>query len=113
MGPRSTRFLLGLSLVCGTLSFARPAFAQSSDSDTATLKAIHADGIKHLTEPQVVALSGLSAGSTVGKQDLQSGADRLLQTGLFSNVKYTFQSKDEGALPDVQTCGGPKNSSLL
>jgi outer membrane protein insertion porin family len=96
MGPRSTRFLAGVFLVWGAIWFSQPTFAQSDDSGTATLKAIHADGIKHLSEPQVVALSGLSAGSTVGKQDLQSGADRLLQTGLFSNVKYTFQSKDEG-----------------
>jgi outer membrane protein insertion porin family len=63
---------------------------------TATLKAIHADGVKHLTADQVIALAGLSIGSAVGKQELQAAADRLVQTGLFSNVNYAFQSKEDG-----------------
>jgi outer membrane protein insertion porin family len=65
-------------------------------SSTATLKTIRADGVKHLTTDQVITLTGLSIGSAVGKQDLQTAADRLVQTGLFSNVNYAFQSKDDG-----------------
>ncbi len=71
-------------------------FAQGAESPTATLKAIRAEGATHLNESQVTALSGLSVGSAVGKQDLQSAADRLVQTGLFSNVSYAFQSKEDG-----------------
>src|ERR1700736_1676957 len=71
-------------------------FAQSTENPTATLKAIRAEGASHLNQSQVVALSGLSVGSAVGKQDLQSAADRLVQTGLFSNVNYAFQSKEDG-----------------
>ena len=73
-----------------------PVFAQTSDNTTATLKAIHADGAKHLSADQVIALSGLSIGNDVGKQDLQAAADRLVETGLFSNVNYAFQSKEDG-----------------
>jgi len=69
---------------------------QAPEKPTATLKAIHADGIKHLTADQVIALAGLSIGSAVGKQELQAAADRLVQTGLFSNVNYAFQSKEDG-----------------
>jgi outer membrane protein insertion porin family len=69
---------------------------QAADNPTATLKAIHTDGVKHLSANQVIALAGLSIGSAVGKQDLQAAADRLVQTGLFSNVNYAFQSKDDG-----------------
>src|ERR1700730_3155290 len=65
-------------------------------SPTATLKTIHTDGVKHLSVDQVIALAGLSIGSAVGKQDLQSAADRLVQTGLFSNVSYAFKSKEDG-----------------
>src|ERR1700726_1095888 len=71
-------------------------FAQSPENPTATLKAIRAEGASHLNQSQVVALSGLSVGSAVGKQDLQMAADRLVQTGLFSNVNYVFQSKEDG-----------------
>jgi outer membrane protein insertion porin family len=73
-----------------------PVFGQTNDTPTATLKAIHADGVKHLSADQVIALAGLSIGSAVGKQDLQAAADRLVQTGLFSNVNYAFQSKEDG-----------------
>ncbi len=72
----------------------RPALAQNAE--TATLKSIRADNLKHLSEPQVTALAGLSIGAAVGKPDLQAAADRLVQTGLFSNVNYSFQSRDDG-----------------
>lgn len=57
--------------------------AQGTENPTATLKAIRAEGASHLNQSQVIALSGLSVGSAVGRQDLQSAADRLVQTGLF------------------------------
>jgi len=53
---------------------------------TATLTKISADGLKSLPESAVVLLTGLTIGSQVGRADLQSGADRLLQTGLFATV---------------------------
>lgn len=74
------------------------ALAQTADNSVAILKSIHAEGIKHLSEPQLIALSGLTVGSPVGKSDLQSAADRLVQTGLFSTVNYAFQAKEEGGL---------------
>src|SRR5450432_880503 len=72
------------------------ALAQSPENPAATLKAVHVEGVKHLSEAQVITLSGLTAGSAVGKTELQAAADRLVQTGLFSNVNYAFQSKEEG-----------------
>ena len=84
------------------------AFAQSSENLTATLKAVRADGATHLSQPQVMALSGLSLGSAVGKQDLQSAADRLVQTGLFSNVNYVFQSKEDGLYLTFKLAEAPR-----
>jgi outer membrane protein insertion porin family len=72
------------------------SFGRATQGATATLKTIRAEGVKHLSSDQVIALTGLSIGSAVGKQDLQTAADRLVQTGLFSNVNYAFQSKDDG-----------------
>jgi outer membrane protein assembly factor BamA len=73
---------------------ASPAPAQSSAS--AALKAIHADGMKTFAEAQIVSLTGLITAAQVEKKDLQSSADRLLQTGLFSKVSYTFQTLSDG-----------------
>jgi outer membrane protein assembly factor BamA len=67
-----------------------------ANSGTAELHEIRADGLKSLTEPQVVALTGLQSGAQAGREDLQAAADRLLQTGLFANVKYNFQTRGDG-----------------
>src|SRR3984893_787409 len=83
-------------------------FAQSTENPTATLKAIRTEGASHLNQSQIVALSGLSVGSAVGKQDLQSAADRLVQTGLFSNVNYAFQSKEDGLYLTFKLAEAPR-----
>jgi outer membrane protein assembly factor BamA len=84
------------------------AFAQSPENPTATLKAIRAEGANHLNQSQVVALSGLGVGTAVGKQDLQSAADRLVQTGLFSNVNYVFQSREDGLYLTFKLAEAPR-----
>ena len=79
-------------------AFAVPASAQNGTVATAPLREIRAGGLKSLPEPQVVALSGLQTGTQVGKDDLQTAADKLVQTGLFAKVKYNFQSRTDGLL---------------
>jgi len=83
--------LLSLQMVC-------PARAQTPAAATAPLREVHAEGSKILTEAQVVSLTGLQTGSLVGKTDLQTAADRLVQSGLFSKVSYTFQTRGAGVL---------------
>jgi outer membrane protein assembly factor BamA len=67
--------------------------SQAQQAGTAALHEIHADGLKTLTEAQVITLSQLQIPSQVGKADLQAAADRLLQTGLFANVNYNYVTK--------------------
>src|ERR1700724_3215207 len=83
-------------------------FQQAPGNPTATLKAIHADGVKHLTTDQVIAVAGLNIGVAVGKQELQAAADRLVQTGLFSNVNYAFQSKEDGLYLTFKLAEAPR-----
>jgi outer membrane protein insertion porin family len=73
-----------------------PASAQSPAA--APLREIHAEGQKLLTEAQVVAITGLVAGSPIGRNDLQTAADKLVQTGLFAKVSYNFQTRLAGVL---------------
>jgi outer membrane protein insertion porin family len=88
------RFCVGLvSLTLILSSAAAPVRAQSTDNQTAALREVHADGQKLLSEAQVVALTGLVVGSQVGRADLQSAADRLVQSGLFAKVSYNFQTR--------------------
>jgi outer membrane protein insertion porin family len=109
MGRRSVLFIVFLYLTL--LLIPAPvisAFAQSTENPTATLKAIRAEGANHLNQSQVIALSGLSVGSAAGRQDLQSAADRLVQTGLFSNVNYVFQSKEDGLYLTFKLAEAPR-----
>ena len=88
------QFCLGL-LVSPMFIPMAPAHAQAPVPATAVLHEIRIEGLKSLSEPQVIALSQLEKGSQVGKADLQAAADRLLQTGMFSKVNYTFQTRSE------------------
>jgi len=83
------RLLLSLAFV---LFFAFPSLL---NAQTATLREIHADGLKKLTEAQVVSLSGLAAGAQVGRKELQDGADALVRTGLFAKVNYNFTTHND------------------
>lgn len=75
-----------------------PCPAQGPESATAPLKEVHAGGFKSLTESQIISLTGLETGSQIGKKDLQAGADRLVQSGLFLRVSYNFQTRETGVI---------------
>lgn len=83
------RLLLPLAFV---LFFALPNL---SNAQTATLKEIHADGLKKLTEAQVISLAGLSTGAQVGRKELQDGANALVRSGLFAKVSYNFTTHND------------------
>jgi outer membrane protein assembly factor BamA len=90
--PRAFRICLAaLLLLC-------PVFTPRSRAQTAAaaLREIHADGMKTLTEAQVVALSGLEIGAQVERKDLQTAADRLVRSGLFAKVNYDFRTRPDG-----------------
>src|SRR5467141_3892757 len=87
----------------GTLLFfllpvAFPASAQTPDAASSPLREIRAVGEKLLTEAQVVAITGLTPGAQISKNDLQSAADKLVQSGLFAKVSFNFQTKVTGVL---------------
>ena len=82
--------------ICSAM-FAR-AQSPSAALATAPLREIRSDGLKSLQEPQVAALTGLTLGNQVGKDDLQSAADKLVQSGLFAHVRYNFQSRTDGVV---------------
>jgi len=64
-------------------------------AQSAKLHEIRVEGLKFLTDAQVVSLSGLKVGSEVGRQDLQDAADTLVRTGLFAKVTYKFDTHND------------------
>jgi outer membrane protein assembly factor BamA len=73
-----------------------PIRAQTPPASTAPLREVRSDGLKSIPEAEVVALSGLQPGTPAGREDLQTAADKLVQSGLFAKVKYNFQSRTDG-----------------
>jgi outer membrane protein assembly factor BamA len=82
--------------------------AQTPAPATASLHETRAGGLKTLSEAQVIALSQLEKGSQVGKPELQAAADRLLQTGMFAKVNYSFQTRGDGLTVTFQLEEAPR-----
>ena len=70
-----------------------PASAQAPDPVNAPLREVRVDGEKRLTEAQIIAITGLVPGAQISRDDLQTAADKLVQSGLFAKVSYNFQTK--------------------
>src|SRR5215472_18575436 len=70
-----------------------PLRGQTADNVTASLREVRIEGVKHLSEAQVVAITGLTVGSEIGRADLQAAADKLTQTGLFDKISYRFETR--------------------
>jgi outer membrane protein assembly factor BamA len=85
-----------------------PAPNSSSAASTATLREIHADGLKSIPQPVVVALSGLQSGALAGRDDLQAAADKLVASGLFAHVKYNFQTRVDGLVVTFRVDEAPR-----
>jgi outer membrane protein insertion porin family len=72
------------------------AFAQApAAAPSAYLRTIHAQGLQHVTQEQLTQISGLKIDQAVTKADLQTAADNLVQTGLFSKVDFSFDSHED------------------
>jgi outer membrane protein assembly factor BamA len=96
MRPVFSRYL---TVFAALISFgACIAPAQNTAVPTAPLREIHSDGLKSLPEPQFVALCGLQTGAPAGRDELQTAADKLMQSGLFAKVRYNFQTRTDGLL---------------
>ncbi len=100
MRPRSWIVPLAFFLVV--------ALAPKAYPQTATLKAIHAEGMKTFTEAQVANLSGLQINSQVGRKELQDAADLLLRSGLFAKVNYKFDTHNDDVTLTFQVEENPR-----
>jgi len=94
MRARSWFFVLALFLF---VALAAPAYPQTG-TGTGTLKEIHAEGLKTLSEAQIVSLCGLQIGGQVGRKDLQDSADLLLRSGMFAKVNYKVDTHNDDVL---------------
>ena len=107
---------------------------QNARPGTARLDSVLVAGSMRFTSEQIATAIGLHPGETVGREELQSAADKLAALGLFSNIQYkfatvlggvkvTYQVSDVPALPvafdnfpwfsDEELTAGLKASGIL
>jgi len=99
--PRRIRLVV-FALLLTLWSAPTRAQTPAVPAPTAAVREVRAEGLKSLTQQQVLPISGLQLGTEAGRDDLQAAADRLVQSGLFARVTYKFQSRPDGLIVTFQ-----------
>ena len=103
-----------LSALCLALLFltVETAVPQSSSKTTLTYKllSLRVKGLTHLKEDQITRASGLKIGQSVGEEDFKQALANLGDTGLFTNLTYSYHYSKAGCDLDIQVS---ENDKLL
>lgn len=83
-------------LLQGVHPFLRAVPAAPQGAYSYYLTRIEVTGSRRLSRQQVVALSGLKTGRTVGPKDVEAARMRLVDSGLFTKVGYRLRTTDRG-----------------
>jgi outer membrane protein insertion porin family len=72
----------------------RKPVVQPANAERASwpLESFTVEGNRHVTRDQILAVSGLRIGQTAGKPEFDAARDRLVATGAFESVAYSFTS---------------------
>src|SRR5205823_4118998 len=65
-------------------------------------------GLNHFKEVQVIAASGLKLGDLAGEEQFEQAAQKLGETGLFSNLTYKYQYSTAGCNLDMEVAENDK-----
>ena len=72
------------------------------------LIALKVAGTKRYTDTDILAATGLQIGESVSEDDFKKAAEQLGESGLFSNVAYTYQYSPEGTRVEFQLADNDK-----
>jgi outer membrane protein assembly factor BamA len=102
----------GFAFATAILCLALPPFAAAQSRSTAVAKTSSAAGHKLLTvkasgttrysDKEILAASGLELGQNAAEGDFQEAAQRLGNSGLFKEVRYSFSYSDAGMKVEFQ-----------
>src|SRR5262249_14628350 len=100
------RFPVLFLILCVTVFGQSPATSKLSYK----LLSIHVNGLDRFKQEQVIAASGLKLGQLAGEHEFQQAAQKLGETGLFSNLAYKYHYSPSGCDLELQVS---ENNSLL
>jgi outer membrane protein assembly factor BamA len=66
------------------------------------LLSIHVNGLQHFTESEVISASGLRLGQFAGEEEFRQATQKLGETGLFSQLNYSYKYSTSGCDLDLQ-----------
>ncbi len=90
-------FLVALPAASQKQSAARPSAVNASK-----LIALKVTGTSRYSDKEILAASGLQIGQNVADADFKEAVQRLGDSGLFSNVAYSFSSSPSGTKLEIQ-----------
>ncbi len=101
-------FLLPLALC--SLASGQPAQKQFSQAPASErqLIAVKVTGSKRFSEADIAAASGLQLGTTVTEDDFKKAAVRLGDTGVFTDIGYSFTYSSAGTKLELKVTDGQK-----
>lgn len=102
------RSVFGSLLLLVSLCVGTSAQNGSKSKLSYKLLSIHVNGLDHFKEDQVIAASGLKLGQYAGEPEFQQAAQRLGETGLFSNLTYKYQYSTAGCNLELQVAENEK-----
>jgi len=80
------------------------SIAQSTSKTKLSYKllSIHVKGLNRFKDNEIIASSGLKLGQTAGEPEFKQAAQKLGETGLFTNLKYSYQYSQAGCNLELQ-----------
>src|SRR6266481_6414699 len=80
------------------------SIAQSTSKTKLSYKllSIHVKGLNRFKDDQIIASSGLKVGQTAGETEFKQAAQKLGETGLFTNLTYSYQYSQAGCNLELQ-----------
>jgi len=101
---QTVKALLGLLLllIVGAAAAQKPAGTRAAPVATYKLISLKVTGSERYTEKEILPASGLELGQNVGESDFKEAVRRLGDSGLFSNVAYSYSFSPAGTKLELQ-----------
>src|SRR6202007_3320363 len=108
------KLLVLTSILCLSLSSLsqgqkRVPSAKASAATPHQLRSLKISGTTRYTDKEILAASGLQLGQDVAEGEFKEAAQRLGDSGLFSDVVYSFSYSDAGVKLEFQLTDNTKN----
>ena len=100
---------MALAVSCAQQSAARQKRPQAPSSHAYKLIALKVTGTARYTDKEILAASGLQIGQNAADGDFKEAVQRLGDSGLFSDVVYSYSSSDAGTKLELQLADTDKS----